>query len=756
MRVLPRYMYRSVVLVSGLMLALASGCGDGDGRLVSSNGGGEATDDGQGDDGIDTPMTPELARDYIEEQDAVIMPWTREVSGPLLDQAELGEDRISFPTAGNDDSVGQYEKGDVLVSADTEKPFLRKITNIEVVDDQYVVHTRHAKLGEAIYKGGVNTADQTAGQRGEPMQQGDYDTRRQFLEPDKESFGDGSTSTPHPDEQADPNFPIDISMSPSVSVTPSFYFDMKIEPTANTNANHNHFYSPHQRCPGGDASYCDPQVGGPNMNYESYCAPHNGTADVCQFRQDGFTASCDTVVGALDYAEENPDCQAMFDKFYKGEYGAEAYSSDIWNNSACDYWGYGYWMPPHPVHMDWAKENCSGAVKRLVVDAEVDATATTGDITIAAEDWSSDDSYTVWQSEDKLLARKVFFIGWLPVLITSNASLRVEAEYEASLEASLTFDGMTLSGLTFGGGFAKYASSAYEDDKGVTVDGQFERYSQGNYGSWHQTPLRTPTPTLEGLELQNKEVLGTLEGTMSAKLSAIPRVDLLLYDLAGPYVEPLIPYGEIQLAAGGTLSSIDGFDAAGGTCSDSAASICARVGAQGKVGITAENICDGCNWDTPLSYNTCSDYCPDNEEALCGKWCYDGNDVEPVKIDLEWSNDSVDLDLRMTSPDNIDYQDRTPNSNGWVHSGDTCPSSFGGGCNGQLQNGVYTESIWLDGSATMPNGSTLYRVEVETFDATASGQSFDLQVYQDGQSAQSFTRSAPANGDTTTIEFTLP
>jgi hypothetical protein len=754
-----------MALLLAALLALGLGCGDED-QVIDNDG---------SEDEV-KPVTDEEAHEYIMEQEAVIMPWTRHVEGPLIEQAVVEADRITFPASGNEATVGEFELGDVLVSADPDKAFLRKITDLEHTADTYVVHTRDARIEEAVYKGDLSPHPPGEGQ---PLSDDGVDTRPQYSQPDKESFGSGSTSEEDEDASEQSDKPIKFSMNPSVNISPSFYFDMKIEPSGNRHMNQNNLWSPYQRCEGdnggADVNMCAPVVSG--RGYESYCGEHDGDPYVCQFRQERFNATCDTVVASLDFAEQNPQCKEMFDKFYAGEYGADAYNTSIWGarSSPCRKGGISgffgsYWMPPHPVHVDWAKKHCSGAIKRVVVDGQVDASATTGDIKIeATTGWKSDEPYTIWKSKDYRLARKVFFIGWLPVLITSNASLRLDAEYEATLGATLEFEGISLTGLTFGGGFNKYAASEYEDHKGVYVGGRLRRYSQGNYGQWQGNPWRTPNPQLSGFELKNKEVIGRLEGTMSGKLSVVPRVDLLLYNLAGPFVEPVIPSAEVKLSAGGELSNIEGFGNTGGMCNDMPINVCARVGVEGRVGITAANICEDCEWEATIDYQdfairtgshddkgTCSDFCPENNETLCAKWCYfDGEPPKAIEVVLEWDNDAVDFDLRMARPQAVDYTDDSPTSEGWLHSGDSCPDTFSG-CSEVLEDGVFKETIELVEGFPKPSNSTLYSIEVETFKSNISGGTFDLVVYEDGNRVQTFRgETAPALRDSKTFEFTL-
>jgi hypothetical protein len=50
----------------------------------------------------------------------------------------------------------------------------------------------------------------------------------------------------------------------------------------------------------------------------------------------------------------------------------------------------------------------------------------------ADQSWEPDETTTVWKSKPKKLAQKVFFIGWLPVLIRAEGSLRVEATWSGA------------------------------------------------------------------------------------------------------------------------------------------------------------------------------------------------------------------------------------------------------------------------------------------------------------------------------------
>ena len=91
--------------------------------------------------------------------------------------------------------AGNYEVGDVLVSADLDTPFWRKITRVDTSGSDVILQTRQAQLGEAVYK--ETLTKQPSGQSGSLLE-----TRSQPLEP----------------------------AEPSVKFDSSFYFDLKLDP----------------------------------------------------------------------------------------------------------------------------------------------------------------------------------------------------------------------------------------------------------------------------------------------------------------------------------------------------------------------------------------------------------------------------------------------------------------------------------------------------------------------------------------------
>lgn len=753
---------RNYALLAGAFILLAGACGD-NGSLTLNQPGDGAHTQRPGEPEESGFVTPDDAREYIEREHAVVMPWTREVGPQLIELATVQEDALIFPAAAAEGIVDQYESGDVLVSADFDKAFLRKVVSVERVGEDFVVHTTPATLGQAIYKGSLSTEEFDSETRTHLLEQSEYQTRFQELAPSRESFGSGTVGAGNVKQKAPDSNPIKFSIDPSLKVKPSFYLDVKIVP-GSLNRSHNHFYSPNQRCPGGNANFCAPYVNGSDggRTYRSFCGTYNGEANVCQFEQTGFVASCDSVIASLDFAEKNPGCNALFKKFYRGELGADAYNRSNWEGTACEYRGGALdlfmkkqWYPPHPVHVDWAKANCEGSVKRFVVDGQISVNASTGRIGVEAKRAWKPAPYTVWQSKDVKLAQKVFFIGWLPVLITSNASLRVDAQVDATLKGSLTFDALSVSGLTFGGGFNRYERS-YEDNKGVYVDGRFQRYSKNNYGVWQLNPWRLPNPTLKGLTLSDQSVLLSLEGKMHAKLSLIPRVDLLLYDIAGPFLEPFTIAGEVQLNAGGSVSSMDGVGPGGNTCNNSVANLCARVGAEGNIGISARRLNSDWDWTYPHPlYTTCSDYCPANREPLCAKWCYPDGQGNPIKIVLQWTSDNLDLDLKMSAPDSVNYQRDSATQQGWKHLGDTCPTGFPG-CTDRRSEGFFKEIIVLEEGFPAPDNSTNYRIDVKTNDLKGAGGTYDLLVYEGPTRKKTYAnQTALPKGQTKTFSFTM-
>ena len=743
---------RWITTICAVLMALGAGCS---GRYDRSDGS-KGSDDGSELGAV----TPEKAREYIDNQHTVIMPWTHEVDQSFVEQADVGPDRIRLPVDGHQEAAGQYEVGDVLVSANPDAPFLRKITDIELINGEYVFHTRQAKLGEAIYKGELDTAASASGTQGQPLEDGLNETRRQFLSPDKIEGGGLDTAKEVTTVEGDVTF----SMEPSVTVTPRYYLDVNLEPDRIFDFSETFFSSPHLRCPGGDVSYCSPVLSKDGFRgtkkYNTWCGEVDGMSNVCRYKAP-MSADCDTIISALNYAESHPDCQEMFDRFYADVYGSEPYRHHLWNKRGCDHEDIGIHYPPHPIQVAWAKDHCHGAIKSFVADAEIEAKVSTGPIGIEAQASMQSEWFPIWERPEVELTRHVFFAGWLPVLITSNAEFGLYAKYDATITGRLAFDQIRIRGLKYGMGFHRYASAGYVQDKGVTMaDGTFRQFYQGGaYGQWHLNPTRTPDPRITGARLQDKGVTSTLEGTMTAKIKAVPRLTLELYDLAGPYVEPASPTGEVLFAAGGENSSVSGVGTAGSTCNNSIANACARIGLTSEIGMQAEDICDGCSVGIDLYQDTCSDFCPANDEPLCAKWCFPEGDGKAMEIKLTWNSSEVDLDLVMIAPALVSHTERTGD---WAHAGDTCPSDFSGCVDEADQNGEYLEQISRGAGHEFVDENTQFTIGVENFQqvtgALPPGVSYDLVVFRGGQPVKRVAqgKAVPTKGEAHSHTFTVP
>lgn len=734
--------FRLPAVVVGLALTLGAGCGD-KGRVVNTT-----TDEAQQSE------RKHLGDEYIAQKTNVIMPWTHQLEDQLIDQIQVEADRLVVPLgtpAG--DAVADFDRGDVVVSAKPDQPFLRKILKVEQADGQVIFETRNAQLTEAVYKGQLTQ---------EPITPAlDEGVRRQRLaqEADRITTNDITIGVPDSDLSGLPNVRtesgklvletpegIELTAEPQIRLNASFYFDVKIEPANGMDASHTRFEGT-KTCRTSD--HCFPNAAaGENRGVScqaGQCVFESTEYDGFWFF-DGAGPSCNDIIAALDFAEQNASCQADFDAYYDG-----GMTLDQVKAGTC-----GDHLPPHPVQVDWAKDHCSGALKRMVFDAEGELTPSTGPITMGLS-VSEEKSWTMWKTRDKRLMSRMFFIGWLPVYITANGNARLTAKIEASAELTVGVEPIEVSGLRYGDGFHYYGSSSEDDDLGVRMnDGRVEKFYDGT--GWGRNPVRQPNPQWSGVTFSEQDVTTRATASASGKMQLIPRIDLLLYDAAGPYIEPFSPYVSFSADARGVFSVRDGVEGPGG-CGDKPSVLCGRAGIESKVGITAANLCgNDCDWNTTVN-DTCSDYCPDNNEMpLCYKKCLgDAEEPSPFTARVRWDSETVDLDLRLASPEKVDYQDDTPTPMGFTHEGDTCPPQMGTTCSSTRDNeGQYSESISLDQEAPALRSGTEIVIEVENFNSEGQ-DSFDLVIEEDGQVVQEWSgQPTGSKGDVSTFTYSMP
>ncbi|QDG51042.1 hypothetical protein FIV42_09945 [Persicimonas caeni] len=701
-----------------------------------------------------TPM--DLGDEYIAQKTNVVMPWTHQIANDVVDQIQVEPNRLVFPVSGAPaEAASEFDRGDVLVSANPDRPFLRKVESVERTDSALIFNTRNAQLTEAVYKGELT-----------PQQPTETDTsgvRRQELgaqEAPRISSGTVSIGVPDSKTQSIPNLQVSggtitytanngvsFSAKPQIQLDASVYMDLKIEPGSNMDTSYTTFTGTKTCYSTND---CFPEAArGENRGVS--CQANRCVYESTEYDGFWFDAagpSCNDIIASLDYAAQNSSCDADFNAYYEGTKTLTQVKA-----GPC-----GDYLPPHPVQVDWAKDNCTGALKRMVFDAEGSLTPTTGPLKVGFSA-SAKKSWTIWETHDKRLMSKLFFIGWFPVYITANAKATLTASAEASAEATIELNPVEVTGLRYGNGFHYFADSGEDEGYGVRMnDGSIEPFYKGIDGSFEGNPERRPNPGFQGLNLEEQDLTVNLTGKASAKLQFSPRIDLLLYDVAGPYLEPFSPYASVQFDAGGVFSVRDG-SSPSSACGENPASLCGRIGIESKIGLTAANICGSkCEWNKPIN-DTCSDYCPANDEMpLCVKTCLGDEAPKPLEVELSWESDAVDLDLAMLQPEYIDYQDDSfTNGSSYRHEGDECPASFGGSCYGiKDSNGKYTESIVMEQTGAAPPSGTQMTFEVENFQSTGQG-TFDLIVKQDGQTVKEWKgQSTGQDGDKHELSFTLP
>ncbi|AWV88245.1 hypothetical protein [Bradymonas sediminis] len=732
-----------------------AGCGES-AKIVNSNSASESSD---------TPpdALKNLGDEYVEREQNIVMPWTHQVSEELLAELIVEPGRIIAPLSLD---AAQFEHGDVLASVVEDQAFLRKITGVEYAGDQVIYQTRQAAITEAVYKGSLSSspssdtmgADGALGsrQQGLSSQVPEYNIQgsKTFSESVSKTFGG-----------------VTMEAEPSINVSAQFYFDMEID--ADNDVRRTEFQGT-QTCSA--TADCFPNAAR-GANRAATCNRSSGRCEFTTTRSTGWGwfssegASCNDIIASLDFANNNAECRALYDQYYAGNITLDDLLEDgsSWHDWVVDGRTCEGHLPPHPVQVDWAKDHCSGTLKRLVVDGEGTVEPSTGELKIGVER-GFDETFNLWDKK-KQVASKMFFIGWLPVLITSNVSAKLDLTLKARVDAHATLAPISIQGLRFGSGFHYFASAAHDNGLGVELsNGQFRAFSShhpegAKYDAFQPNPERNPNPSIAGLDFTEQTFTASARGTASASIKLAPRIDLMLYGVAGPYLEPFTPYAEIKFDAGG-LWSTNGTSETYGTCteSDTVRNLCGRIGAQGKMGLDATTICSNCDWDMDL-YDTCSDYCPENPETMCAKTCL-GDEPEtpgPLSIKVLWADGTSDLDLSLSAPVSVNYRAFSGPVQGYQHSGDICPRESNpdnARCTDEpdADFGAYREEIFVEDAADVLRGAgNEYSINVKTYTAGSGSATFDLIVEADGEEVTSWSsESMAADGQSRNFTFVLP
>jgi hypothetical protein len=614
-------------------------------------------------DGAIQSTLPQTGREWVDQQDLIIMPWAYLLEDTVVETATIETERLIFPDGVNSE-LADYESLDILISAHPDLPFLRRITEVEHKDDQIIFETEGAALTDVLYKASFTTGEP----EGVPADGEEIRTYQHRLKEKLETkdYGGGTISVES-----------GVSAKPVFEATPSLHFSIKIEPGADEktpksfgkdyfqgttkceSAADCFYYGGHTKrrlsawravqhghqtewhangavnyVEGCHGNHCRlpflENWGGPDPNeevlvrkgwcwsYKNYCdqgtlgpdtyevkadrpsqQPPDGpvsSGDVRARREKSFDnetidygyyeslRTCDDIIVSLAAEREDgllheaADCRAYRRNFYRDPSGY----SRVTRKCDPDWFG-GPLLAPFPSQADWAKKHCSGQLKSLEFDASLEMKAGLEDIGYkvdAGMDWKKK-----WElSSDLKKALKLrtrFLVGWLPVILTFQFDLRVEAE----AEAVAGFDAMLLEKFvyddTFDVGFHYYAGSQYS--------GAYHEPGE-EWGKFYPNKEEAPG----GFIIEPAE--SAWDAQFNATTTLIPELTVYLYDLVGPYIRPLSLYAQLDAATG----SDSGYDCSVGI----------QAGVTGEIGITSRAkipFCSSCGefgpW--PLYQDTC-------------------------------------------------------------------------------------------------------------------------------------------------------
>lgn len=582
--------------------------------------------DHPGPDSRTRSYSPKALADRVH----VIAPWTRVLSDGLAEQAAVSKKRVSFP-AESAELLSDLQRFDIIISGSKHQPFLRRVLRVDS-DEQtgrLVVHTGRATLAEAILKGSIQTGQhrrgggdrpdgsgqpdsQPAGQPADqPTDQPDsvFRRRHQALRNggvDYESLGrfggelgEGGIPELIPPVGVYKNiggaFDVSISGRPTFSIEPRYWFSLDIDFDAGDKSPAGfQFYS--TRTCDSDTDCFDGGLSGgeecqpyfPSIhdvrpevaqhltpydreNRVQYCVYRPGVegTEVRVREEDGDVdekdeyRTCERILETLEWVKEDGDgheCGRDWQTWYdsKGHRGAR-------NPDSCHGW---FWdaFAPYPAQLEWAKLVCHGSVKHLEMDFQTDLKAGVEDFQMSALG-SGFKAWTPIDMDTKNLANPMFWVGWVPVVLTFNFDFSMPVVLSVTGDVSLNKGEPKFVGVEHvsipGGGLHMYTSE--------------EAYEEGHFGPpSHRRPrgylndLHVNDVPQQTARIHTPEVDGNLQGSLYMSLN--PELNLLLYDMVGPYLRPFEPYVEFIGAVGTEKSCNLGL----------------KVGAKGELGLKAQ------------------------------------------------------------------------------------------------------------------------------------------------------------------------
>jgi hypothetical protein len=559
----------------------------------------------------------EAERDWYESQDTIVMPWVNVLDeATVADVQEKTEDAVVF--SGDSAAVAaDYEYGDILISAYEDMPFMRRVIETEAEGATTRVITENASLTQVFYKASFNTS-QAMGSL-EPREQG---LRRQALdtEPLNGQRGDKIdywAMEYSPIDQTGFEFQntsfgeLTLTGSPVLNVKSKFYFSIAM----------------------GAGDYLTPQEEGWDYEGTSACVQENGTADnnpdcvkgetctpggtigyTCHFEPLNYSGGLRDYPNKVDDYNDLKSCGGIIKAMEFGEANCsdwkewyESRGTQPRENYKCTDEGWVYdvdYYPPFPAQISWAKDNCSSLVEHLEVDIRNSASAGIKDLDLTFTDEYADTA----ELYNKSVGNKGiwFWVGFVPIYINVDLNFLLALDFSANFNFNLNLPGVT--GIDEyplpSGGYHMYGSDSDWDEGhfGEELDGFKPGLQEHEMPSGNDDYFRIP-------ELETH-----FSASAELKLRAEPRLSVLLYDMAGPYIEPFNGFFALKGQVGEGLSCNFG----------------AYAGFKSVVGFRLQlpfGIGDGEDFETEF-YDSCGgseQMCPAGLDGGCWRTCWSNN-----------------------------------------------------------------------------------------------------------------------------------
>ena len=647
------------------------------------------------------------AVDWFDAQPAVVAPWVTMISPSVLGQAKVEPGRLLFATVPKE--LEEVVPGDILIAANPQSGpvFLRRVVSVSGAGGGLQVATVNAGVDEVVLKGELTQAP-TA-----PMPSKFADATQVMPQPLKfDGYESGVSSW------------FDRLQDFNKNRTSNWKFNLEFVAQGP-------YIRAKDNVPQVEAKFNKRWFGNPQVTLTTA----TGQA---------LRTSCDEVTRALDWigeAAENSEarlCRSAYASWVRagaqvvtqgmvthhlirkvsGSRGEDRLqcTSDgfLWND---------YYSMPYPEEVNWAKTNCGGVLKKADLTVEFGADAGFGDLgikgTASFGGPATPKSYIKLREEVTELSKSwVLWAGWLPVVFQVNGKV-----LPMNLNANAT--GQVSAGVK---------------NLNFSVGSRYNlKYDGGDLAaqsSWKKTV--TPLDGVTG----EPYIEGELSGTLELSVTTLD-VDVLIYGVAGPYVEPFTVYARAD--AGARASSGSGVS---DVCPlGMSMGIKTSFGIRGTIPFTAlEAQWQLWNHDTCGADSRVSKSFYEQRVNGCQRKCLINDPTTgPLKVKIEWPQ-QVDVDLDIDLPEgegaNLNYtrpQYKTlslQNDNGCLTN--SCPI-----------RSSYDESFeWTNEVPAVPGGYV-----VRAFNR--GDQAAEVKVVVVGQGVQrTQTVTVPANTKKTSTELT--